>query len=55
LILEENNKELLSAKRIKSKTAHFRIEIVNSDEKYMMDENSTYLGRLRASAGLHDF
>ena len=21
----------------------------------MMDENSTYLGRLRASAGLHDF
>jgi hypothetical protein len=55
LILEENNKELLSAKKLKSKTAHFRIEIVNSDEKYMMNENSTYLGRLRASASLHDF
>ena len=45
----------ISAKKLKSKTAHFRIEIVNSDEKYMMNENSTYIGRLRASASLHDF
>ena len=46
---------MLQAKKIKSKTAHYRIEIVNNEEKYMKNEDSCYIGRLRATPNLHEF
>lgn len=49
LMLEDDSREMLQARKIKSKTAHYRIEIVNNDGKYQKTPDSNYLGRLRAN------
>lgn len=56
VILDGTKLALLSAKKLaNSKTSHYRIELANSNNKYKQQDEEHYIGRVRASAGNHEF